>query len=237
MNKYEQIAQDIYNDIASGKYEPGSQLALEKEMCAQYGVSRITIKRAVDELVKKGLVIKRRGSGTFVKGVLEEDVEDVGMSGQFCGFTNSNKNHSIKSQIIRFEIIHPTKEIAEKLKISEEDFVYDIVRIRYLDDKPANVEYTQMPIDVITGIKHEVLLGSIYAYIQNTLKLQIQSAHRAISADMPTEEERKYLKIEGELPILQVAQVAFLSDGRPFEYSRSRHRADMSSFRAVSIYY
>ena len=237
MNKYELIAQDIYNDIASGKYEPGSQLALEKEMCAQYGVSRITIKRAVDELVKKGLVIKRRGSGTFVKGVLEEDVEDVGMGGQFCGFTNSNKNHSIKSHIIRFEIIHPTKEIAEKLKISEEDFVYDIVRIRYLDDKPANVEYTQMPIDVITGIRHEVLIGSIYAYIQDTLKLQIQSAHRAISADMPTDKERKYLKIEGELPILQVAQVAFLSDGRPFEYSRSRHRADMSSFRAVSIYY
>ena len=129
------------------------------------------------------------------------------------------------------------EEIAEKLKISEEDFVYDIVRIRYLDDKPANVEYTQMPIDVITGIRHEVLLGSIYAYIQDTLKLQIQSAHRAISADMPTDEERKYLKIEGELPILQVAQVAFLSDGRPFEYSRTRHRAEMSSFRAVSIYY
>ena len=80
------------------------------------------------------------------------------------------------------------EEIAEKLKISEEDFVYDIVRIRYLDDKPANVEYTQMPIDVITGIRHEVLLGSIYAYIQDTLKLQIQSAHRTISADMPTEE-------------------------------------------------
>ena len=129
------------------------------------------------------------------------------------------------------------EEIAEKLKISEEDFVYDIVRIRYLDDKPANVEYTQMPIDVITGIRHEVLLGSIYAYIQDTLKLQIQSAHRAISADMPTDEERKYLKIEGELPILKVAQVAFLSDGRPFEYSRSPHSADMSSFRAVSIYY
>ena len=236
MNKYEEIARDIYNDIASGKYEPGSQLALEKEMCAQYGVSRITIKRAVDELVKKGLVIKRRGSGTFVKGVLEEDVEDVGMSGQFCGFTNSNKNHSIKSQIIRFEIIHPTKEIAEKLKISEEDFVYDIVRIRYLDDKPANVEYTQMPIEVIPGVKMDVLENSIYNHIENVLKLQIQSAHRTVSADMPTEEEKQWLQIEGVMPVLQVAQVAFLSDGRPFEYSKTRHRADTNVFRAVSIH-
>ena len=151
MNKYEQIARDIYNDIASGKYEPGSQLALEKEMCAQYGVSRITVKRAVDELVKQGLVVKRRGSGTFVKGVQEEDVENVGMCGQFGGFSNTHQGHQVSTDVKKFEIVHPSPEVAEKLKISTEDFVYDIIRIRYLDGKPENVEYTQMPIEVIPG--------------------------------------------------------------------------------------
>lgn len=236
MNKYEEIAQDIYKDIANGKYEPGSQLALEKEMCAYYGVSRITIKRAVDELVKQGLVVKRRGSGTFVKGVQEEDVENVGMGGQFGGFTNTYEGREVTSEVKRFEIVHPDKDIAEKLKISTDDFVYDIIRVRYLDGKPINIEYTNMPIDVIPGIKHDVLLKSIYNYIEKTLNLQIQSAHRAISADMPTETEKEYLQIEGVLPILQVAQIAFLSDGRPFEYSKARHRADMSVFRAVSIH-
>ena len=236
MNKYEEIAKDIYNDIASGKYEPGSQLALEKEMCAQYGVSRITVKRAVDELVKQGLVVKRRGSGTFVKGVQEEDVENVGMCGQFRGFSRDNEGHDIRTVVKRFEIVHPTEEIAEKLKISVEDFVYDIIRIRYLDGKPSNVEYTQMPIEVIPGIKMEVLEHSIYNHIENTLKLQIQSSHRTVSADMPTEEEKEWLEIVGVMPVLQVAQVAFLSDGRPFEYSQSRHRADSSVFRAVSIH-
>ena len=236
MNKYEQIARDIYNDIASGKYEPGSQLALEKEMCAQYGVSRITVKRAVDELVKQGLVVKRRGSGTFVKGVQEEDVENVGMCGQVGGVSNTHQGHQVSTDVKKFEIVHPSPEVAEKLKISTEDFVYDIIRIRYLDGKPENVEYTQMPIEVIPGIKQEVLMHSIYNHIENTLKLQIQSAHRTVSADMPTEEEKEFLQIEGVLPVLQVAQVAFLSDGRPFEYSKSRHRADTSVFRAVSIH-
>ena len=235
MNKYEQIAQDIYNDIANGKYEPGSQLALEKEMCAQYGVSRITVKRAVDELVKQGLVVKRRGSGTFVKGLQEEDVENVGMCGQFGGFSNTHRGRRVSTDVKKFEIVHPSAEAAEKLKISTDDFVYDIVRVRYLEGMPENVEYTQMPIEVIPGIKQEVLRNSIYNYIEGTLKLQIQSAHRVISADMPTEAEKKYLQIDGVLPVLQVAQVAFLSDGRPFEYSRSRHRADTSVFRAVSI--
>ena len=67
MIKYQKIASDLRNAITSGQYLPGAQLALEKEMCQQYGVSRITIKRAVDELVNQGLVVKRRGSGTFVK--------------------------------------------------------------------------------------------------------------------------------------------------------------------------
>ena len=236
MNKYEEIARDIYNDIASGKYEPGSQLALEKEMCAQYGVSRITVKRAVDELVKQGLVVKRRGSGTFVKGVQEEDVENVGMCGQFRGFSRDNEGHDVRSEIKRFEIVHPTEEVAEKLKISVEDFVYDIIRVRFLDNMPSNVEYTQMPIEVIPGVKMEVLENSIYSHIEKNLKLQIQSSHRTVSADMPTEEEKQWLGIEGVMPVLQVAQVAFLSDGRPFEYSVSRHRADSSMFRAVSIH-
>lgn len=236
MNKYEEIARDIYNDIASGKYEPGSQLALEKEMCAMYGASRITVKRAVDELVKQGLVVKRRGSGTFVKGVQEEDVENVGMCGQFGGFTNTYKGHDISTVVKKFEIVHPDEELAEKLKISLDDFVYDIIRVRYLDGKPANVEYTKMPIEVISGIKKDILLNSIYNHIENTLNLQIQSAHRTVTADMPTEEEKEYLQIEGVMPVLQVAQVAFLSDGRPFEYSVSRHRGDSSAFRAVSIH-
>ena len=191
---------------------------------------------AVDELVKQGLVVKRRGSGTFVKGVQEEDVENVGMCGQFQGFSKSNEGHDIRTEVKRFEIIHPTEKIAEKLKIGVDDFVYDIVRVRFLDGKPSNVEYTQMPIEVIPGVKMDVLENSIYNHIENVLKLQIQSAHRTVSADMPTEEEKDWLQIEGVMPVLQVVQVAFLSDGRPFEYSKSRHRADSSVFRAVSIH-
>ena len=236
MNKYEEIARDIYNDIASGKYEPGSQLALEKEMCVQYGVSRITVKRAVDELVKQGLVVKRRGSGTFVKGVQEEDVENVGMVGQFGGFSHNYKDHKVTTDVKRFEIVHPDAETADKLKLTVDDFVYDIIRVRYVDDMPENVEYTQMPIDVIPGIKMDILEKSIYSYIEEVLKLQIQSAHRTVSADMPTEDEKQWLKIEGVMPVLQVSQVAFLSDGRPFEFSKSRHRSDISVFRAVSIH-
>lgn len=235
MVKYQQIAKDIRNKIISGEYIPGKQLALEKEMCEYYGVSRITIKRAVDELVELGLVIKRRGSGTFVKTIENEDVKELSMAKQFAGFTETNHGHKVETKVIQFGIVHPSQEVAAKLQITSDDFIYDIVRARSADGEPIVIEYTKMPIQLIPGLKKEHLETSIYSYIQDKLQLKIKSAHRTIRAMMPNELEVKYLQIKGVLPLLEIEQVAFFDDGRPFEYSISRHRGDKIAFKTVSI--
>ena len=93
-----------------------------------------------------------------------------------------------------------------------------------------------MPIGLIPGIKHAILEKSIYAYIQKELQLKIQSAHRTLRAVMPNDLEKEYLHIKDQvMPLLEVEQVAFLDDGRPFEYSISRHRGDEIEFKTVSI--
>lgn len=235
MLKYEVIAKELRDDIVNGVYSPGQQLALEKEMCEQYGVSRITIKRAVDELVKQGLVVKRRGSGTFVKSLEDQDVKELGMANQFNGFATTFQGRDVGTQVLKFDIVHPEKEVAAKLQITEDDFIYDIIRVRSLDGEPIVVEYTQMPIQLIPGLKRHVLENSIYSFIEGDLKLKIQSAHRTVRAVMPTDEEKQELAIEGVLPLLEVEQVAFLDDGRPFEFSIAHHRGDRNVFRSVSI--
>lgn len=235
MLKYKDIAEDIRSAIMNGKYSVNEQLPLEKEMCSKYGVSRITIKKAVDELVNQGLVIKRRGSGTFVKGVDESSVQELSMAKQFSGFSESNKGKKVSSKVIKFEVISPTEEIAEKLQITTEDFVYHIIRARYSDDEPMVVEYTYMPINLIPGIKNDILMNSIYNYIEKDLNLKIKSAHRMIRAILPNDIEQEYLKIDKNFPILEVEQVGFLDNGQPFEYSYSHHRSDKAEFRSVSI--
>lgn len=235
MAKYEEIAEDIRNGILSGKYGPKEQLPLEKEMCEHYGVSRITIKKAVDELVIQGLVIKRRGSGTFVKALDDDDVQELSMAKQFEGFSEAHRDMKVHSEIVNFEVVHPTEEIATKLKISCDDFVYYVVRTRYGDDVPFVIEYTYMPIGLIPGIKNDVLLSSVYGYIEKELKLKIKSSHRVIRAMLPSELEQKWLKIDSNFPILEVEQVGFLDNGQPFEYSRAHHRSDKIEFRIVSI--
>ncbi|MBE6072771.1 MAG: GntR family transcriptional regulator [Clostridium butyricum] len=235
MTKYEEIAQDIRNNIMNGKYKINQQLPLEKEMCEHYNVSRITIKKAVDELVNDGLVVKRRGAGTFVKDLDSTEAKELTMSRQFSGFSDEHKQNSVKSKIIKFEVINPTAEIADKLRITTEDFVYHIIRVRYSDDLPMVVEYTYMPISLIPGIKNDVLEKSIYSYIQNSLKLKIKSAHRTIKAIVPNNLEQKHLEIDKSFPILEVEQVGFLDNGKAFEYSKSHHRGDRIEFRTISI--
>lgn len=235
MAKYKEIADDIRKGILDGKYSPNEQLPLEKEMCQYYDVSRITIKKAVDELVEEGLVIKRRGAGTFVKAFDNSDVEGFSMSKQFSGFSECNKNKKVESKIIKFEVVHPTEEIAIKLKMTCDDFVYYIIRVRYADGEPIVIEYTYMPIGVIPGIKNDVLYKSIYSYIENELKLKIKSAHRTIRAILPSELEMENLEIDKGTPILEVEQTGFLDNGQPFEYSIAHHRSDKSEFRSVSF--
>ena len=235
MSKYKEIAEDIRKDILDGKYNPNEQLPLEKEMCEYYDVSRITIKKAVDELVDEGLVIKRRGAGTFVKAFDNSDVQGFSMSKQFSGFSESNKDKIVESKIVKFEVIHPTDEIATKLKMTNDDFVYYIIRTRYADHEPIVVEYTYMPIGVIPGIKNDVLHNSVYSYIENTLNLKIKSAHKTIRAIEPTKLDRECLAIDSNMPILEIEQIGFLDNGQPFEYSISHHRGDKSEFKSISF--
>ena len=237
MLKYQQIAEDLRHSIRDGEFLPGAQLPLEKELCTRFDASRMTIKRAVDELVNQGLVVKRRGWGTFVKTLNNKYAQELSLSmeNQFAGFSETYKGREIHTKVLKFEIIHPSEEIAMKLTMSTDDFVYDITRVRILEDAPIVVEYMKMPINLIHGITKNILENSIYSYIEEKLKLKIQSAHRSIRAVRSTELEREELKINEDLPILEVSQVAFLSDGQPFEYSISHHRSDKSTFTAISI--
>lgn len=235
MTKYEEIAEDIRQDIMNGKYNVNQQLPLEKEMCEYYNVSRITIKKAVDQLVSEGLVVKRRGAGTFIKDLASTEARELSMSRQFTGFSEGHKYSSVTSKIVKFEVINPDEEIADKLRITVEDFVYHIIRVRYSDDVPFVIEYTYMPISLIPGIKNDVLENSIYSYIENSLKLKIKSAHRTIRAIAPNDTEQEYLEIDKGFPILEVEQIGFLDNGKAFEYSKSHHKGDTIEFRSVSI--
>lgn len=238
MEKYRIVAQDLAQKIESGVYKGGEQIPLENELCNTYQVSRITIKKATDQLVQLGLITKRRGAGSFVKERPHQEtaISDIGNHVQFTGFTRQFADHKVATTLNKFVVVPATGEVAERLNLSEDDLVYYICRTRYVDDEPYVVEYTYMPVETIPGINRRVLLGSIYSYILENLQLKPQSAHRTLRAVLPTKQEMEYFQATEQFALLEIEQVAYLDDGRIFEFSRSHCRGDKYNYKCVSIW-
>lgn len=232
MLKYEIVANELRRMIVDGSYPINSQLPIEKDIMEQFSVSRITVKRAFDILVEEGLVIRRRGKGSFVKNIDEKTALLFARSKQFLGFSN-NYRTGIETFVNKFEVKLPSEDVQKKLKIDPDDWVYYFVRIRYHDDEPIVIEYTYMSMERIPGITMQILESSIYDYVETKLDLVIQSAHRIITARRSNAEERELLKIQDGVPVVNVEEVTFLDNGLPFSYTQNVHSGD--KYQYVSI--
>ncbi|HEO8609090.1 TPA: GntR family transcriptional regulator [Streptococcus suis] len=233
MEKYNVIAKDVRRKILDGIYKANDQLPFEKDLCEVYEVSKMTVKKALDILVAEGLIIKRRGAGTFVKDLSVEDMEKMVVGSQMIGTSAYYPTRSVTSKVLHFEIIAASEKVANKLNIPIGSFVYDIVRVRILDGSPLVMENTFMPVSVIPGLRLKNVEESIYEYIQDTLGMKIQSAHRNITVRKASDSEVTHLELEQGDPVGIVEQIGFLSNGTTFEYSISTHRYDTFSIEMM----
>ena len=238
MLKYETVASDIRDKILSGDYAPNDQLPTTPELCEQYQVSKITIKKAMDELVQQGLIARRRGSGTYVKRVSAVKAASPAgwdMSSQMSGFVAEHKGCEVTSIVHEFTVMRVDAEIAQLLGMEADEFAYYISRTRLVDGTPLVIEYTYMPIKLVPDLRERNVQTTIYGYLEDELGLKIGSAHRVLRAVLPTKEEAEWLGIKTTEPLLEVKQVGYLDDGVPFEYSIARHCRDYE-FYSISTH-
>ncbi|HEM2778229.1 TPA: GntR family transcriptional regulator [Streptococcus suis] len=233
MEKYNVIANDVRRKILDGIYKANDQLPFEKDLCEVYEVSKMTVKKALDILVAEGLIIKRRGAGTFVKDLSVEDMEKMVVGSQMIGTSAYYPTRTVTSKVLHFEIIAASEKVANKLNIPIGSFVYDIERVRILDGNPLVMENTFMPVSVIPDLRLKNVEESIYEYIQDTLGMKIQSAHRNITVRKASDSEVTHLELEQGDPVGIVEQIGFLSNGTTFEYSISTHRYDTFSIEMM----
>lgn len=238
MPKYEEIANILRDRIANGVYPVDSMLPIQSELSKEFGVSRMTIKKAVEILTIEGLIFSKQGNGTRVLNSSFWDKEDS----KFClnnynGLSQDFKNDDRKltSQIIQFAVEFPEAEIAERLQVEVTTPVYKIIRLRLIDEKPYVLEHTYMPCDLVPGLDESILLQSIYAYLWDELNLKFAGSYRHITAEKPDEYDKMYLDCQNDDPLLQVEQVVYLENGRPIEYSRSRNRFDTRGYSLLDV--
>ena len=233
MKKYLEVENDIRNKILNREFSPGEQLPSEKILEIFYSTSKMTIKKAMDLLVSEGFIVKRRGSGTFVKQLSDDQIKMITSSNQLKGKTALYKGREVSSKILLFNLEFPNIEVSKTLQISQNTKVYHIERVRYIDNEPMVIEDMVMPEKTIPGLTEKISEGSIYSYIEDSLNLEIQSSHRNITVRKATEYESTILELEPLDPVVISKQVAYLSNGSCFEYSKSIHRFDEFSLDVI----
>jgi GntR family transcriptional regulator len=235
MIKYQKIAADIKEDILNGNYKPNEQLPFEKELCERFDASRMTVKKSLDLLVAEGLIVKRRGSGTYIKDITEEEIQSIIEKKQFSGLTNTSFGHDVTSKVLDFKIVKADENIANTFKIDIDEFVYFIHRVRYVDEEPMAIEKIYMPLSIVRNLKLDDVKGSIYNFLKNKLGLKIQSVHSTIRIKKVDECDKENLLLKDDEMVAEVEKVVYLDNGKPFEYSFARHRYDKFEFKAITV--
>lgn len=234
MVKYQKISNEMRKRIADGYYTSDQPIPDEISLAKEFGCSRMTMKRALDILVSEGVLFRKRGHGTFIVKSCMQNTINVG-DRETLGLSNLLKGKDVTSKIIKFEVKFPSEEVAEQLSIDSTTPVYEVIRLRNVDQEPYVIEHTYMPTTLLPGINEKVLLSSVYNYITETLGLTIAGSHRKIRASKPTELDMNYLECAPDDPVLEVEAVGYFNNGIPFEYSFSRHRYDKFVFTTVNI--
>lgn len=233
LHKYNVVYEDIKNKLKNHVYESNEKLPDGGSLAENYSCSKLTITKALDLLVQEGMLIRIQGSGTYVKENLPSRT-NIELE-QFAGYSKKFGKERLTSTVIEFSIVTPTTEIAKRLNITDE-FVYKILRLRSVDKIPEILEETYMPIYVIPGLKKKHLESSVYDYINNELHFRIQSAHVSIKGDKANANDKKYLNLtEKDNFIMEIEKVAFLDNGKIFEYSKTHHRYENFKFSTVLV--
>ncbi|EHF8231041.1 MULTISPECIES: GntR family transcriptional regulator [Enterobacter cloacae complex] len=228
---YRQIADALREKISAGELKPGDALPTESSLQEAFNVSRVTVRQALKLLTEEQIVESIQGSGTYVK---EERVNyDIY---QLTGFYEklADRNVDTHSEVSIFEVLKADAKLAEKLNLSHDDKVWHVKRVRFIKQKPVNLEETWMPLALFPDLTWEVMENSKYHYVEQIKKLVIDRSEQELVPIMPSEEAIAALSLDPAKPILEKVSRGLLKDGRVFEYSRNVFSTDDYKFTLVA---
>ncbi|MDX2322403.1 MAG: GntR family transcriptional regulator [Moritella sp.] len=225
---YKKVMQDLKSRIDSDEFNIGDTLSTEKELIEYYSVSRITIRKAVDELVKLGLVEKRQGAGSSVIGKT--------MTGSMLNLRSTIEymteyGVNLEYQVAEFTLINPDEEVAKALDIAKDDKVYFIRRFKIINSVPAMYEDSYMPVAMFPQMNIMSLQGSKYHYLESELGFEIDGAIQDFEAIMPDKHICEILDVLPKIPILRLLSTGKLKDGRIFEYTKTSFKPNTYSYK------
>jgi GntR family transcriptional regulator len=199
----------------------------ESQMIEMFGVSRITIRRALHELENEGLIFGVHGKGTFVsKPKAFQDLTHL----QSFGEAMQPHGYETFSKVVSLKELRPSDHVAEKLMVAKSEKVTEIKRVRYLNRDPMSVETSYFP-EVIGRrlVKEDLSSKDIFLILENDFGIVLGAAELVVGAHLADDLQARLLGVESGSPMLHIERLTSAANGQPVNYEHLYHRGD--SFR------
>lgn len=226
---YQQLAARLRRQIAEGAYRPGDRLPSEAELCAQFGVSRITVRAALDQLVDAGLLWRQRGKGTFVTAPLVEQelirltdfVEDMAAA----GLRPASRVTHLGEECV-------PNEISSELELAPGTPVVRLDRLRLADGTPIAFDITYLPLRYGRLLDQEALTSeTIYHQFETQYHIPVVSGSFFIEAGKASHELAELLEVERGHALLIISRTSYTEGRSPIYYQTRYYRADRVRYR------
>ena len=229
---YQQIKGLVLQSLHMGEWKPGDPIPSEFELAARYKVSQGTVRKAIDELAKNHLLVRRQGKGTFVATHAEQQV-------QFRFLKLQPDAGDIASQgpaqrdILDCQRLQANSDLARKLGIRTNDAVFLVKRVLSFGGTPTIFEEVWLPGGPFKGLTAERLradTGPMYAMFEAEFGIRMVHAQERIRAVNPTPEQAQSLQVQADTPLLRVERLSFTYQETPMEWRIGVYRTDQHHY-------
>lgn len=214
---YMQIRQMLKNDIQQGKYKPDEQIPTEAELCETYNVSRITIRKAIEELVKEGTLTRIPRRGTFVaSNKFHNELLSVSGFSEFSHQLGMIPN----SRILRSEVITATKDMSDYLKVEEGSPILELERLMYVNDRPLFHDTAHYSLVRFPDLEKRIVGDeSTYKILLEEYDTEIITNDKIIDVIGATKEYAKLLECDVGANLFRILKIAFDKKDKPVHLS------------------
>lgn len=224
---YLQIHDEIKSKIVAGHWNIGDRLPSERELSEVFGVSRMTLRQAIQTLADEGILERKVGSGTYVA---QRKVKETMLGTTSFSKIVASQGSIPSSRTISYFVTKPSSSEMERLQIGKDDEIVKMERIRYADDIPICFEVASIPYQIIAEFDKTEITKSLYTALEKQGHKRIGKSSQTISALIASEKIADYLEIKKGDAVLRLRQVSCFLDGQPFEYVRSQYVGERFEF-------
>ncbi|WP_157664808.1 GntR family transcriptional regulator [Bordetella genomosp. 9] len=222
---YHQIAQVLRRRIEAGEWGHGNHLATEQALCQEFGVSRTTVRHALSQLKREGLLSSRRGVGTRRVGEPARTKYVSSLSDPLHATLDS------QPRVESVQLVSVRGQIADFLKLKEGDELLKLVRVHFLEGEPLSVVESYLPPIMQTAID-QFPHRSLHDIMWNDFGLKVAKSEHAVSIARADKHVADLLKIGLGDPVMHVRARTYLQDGRPVRWTDNFFREDRYQYTA-----